>query len=58
MGDELWSRLKSIEEDSLFVSKVSQLFPNYKLVANERCGTWYIPPQNVIHSLLIIHSFI
>ncbi|KAL8941017.1 MAG: hypothetical protein Q9216_002497 [Gyalolechia sp. 2 TL-2023] len=38
------NRLASIDCDSVFVQKVAH---HYKLplVANERCGTWYIPPE-------------
>ncbi|KAI4252935.1 MAG: hypothetical protein L6R42_007771 [Xanthoria sp. 1 TBL-2021] len=38
------NRLSSIHHDSLFVQQVAD---HYKLplIANERCGSWYIPPQ-------------
>ncbi|KAL8936340.1 MAG: hypothetical protein Q9211_004237 [Gyalolechia sp. 1 TL-2023] len=38
------NRLASIDCDSIFVQKIAH---HYKLplVANERCGTWYIPPE-------------
>lgn len=38
------NRLASIDCDSVFVRKIAH---HYKLplIANERCGTWYIPPE-------------
>ncbi|KAG2175394.1 hypothetical protein INT43_001041 [Umbelopsis isabellina] len=41
----IYNRLKSIEEDARFVTEISTLFPQYAIVANERCGSWYIEPQ-------------
>ena len=38
------NRLRSILEDSQFVQKVACRY-NLPLVANERCGSWYIPPS-------------
>ncbi|KAH6652156.1 initiator tRNA phosphoribosyl transferase [Truncatella angustata] len=38
------NRLKSIKEDSAFVVEV-QLAYGRPLIANERCGSWYIPPR-------------
>ena len=47
------NRLKSIHADASFVAQVASAFPsppkkgkrrNRPLVANERCGSWYIPP--------------
>ncbi|KAF7732014.1 hypothetical protein EC973_007119 [Apophysomyces ossiformis] len=40
----IYNRLKSIEEDAEFVNEVSAVFPKFALVANERCGSWYIDP--------------
>ena len=37
------NRLSSILHDSVFAQHVSSDF-ELPLVANERCGTWYIPP--------------
>lgn len=39
------NRLSSIHHDSFFVQHLAE---HYKLplVANERCGSWYIPPNN------------
>ncbi|EHK26097.1 uncharacterized protein TRIVIDRAFT_134900, partial [Trichoderma virens Gv29-8] len=45
------NRLKSIHSDAAFVAQVASSFPTYPpshsepLVANERCGSWYIPPD-------------
>ncbi|KAI9247487.1 tRNA A64-2'-O-ribosylphosphate transferase [Phascolomyces articulosus] len=38
------NRLRSIQEDADFVKEISSLFPKLPLVANERCGSWYIDP--------------
>ncbi|KAF2012673.1 hypothetical protein BU24DRAFT_425308, partial [Aaosphaeria arxii CBS 175.79] len=38
------NRLTSIISDSLFVQSVSRIYA-LPLVANERCGSWYIPPS-------------
>jgi tRNA A64-2'-O-ribosylphosphate transferase len=38
------NRLSSITSDSSFVISVSEAY-NLPLVANERCGSWYIPPE-------------
>lgn len=37
------NRLRSIEEDAAFAQKVRDAF-NKPLIANERCGSWYIDP--------------
>jgi tRNA A64-2'-O-ribosylphosphate transferase len=37
------NRLRSIKQDSLFVTSLASLY-GLPLVANERCGSWYIPP--------------
>ncbi|SLM39509.1 Initiator tRNA phosphoribosyl transferase [Lasallia pustulata] len=37
------NRLASIHQDSLFVQRVADAF-HLPLIANERCGSWYIPP--------------
>jgi tRNA A64-2'-O-ribosylphosphate transferase len=36
------NRLRSIQHDSIFISQVSEAY-QLPLVANERCGNWYIP---------------
>lgn len=36
------NRLRSIEEDSNYVCSVAEAY-GLPLVANERCGSWYIP---------------
>jgi len=38
------NRLRSIVDDSEFVISVSEAY-GLPLVANERCGSWYIPPD-------------
>lgn len=38
------NRLRSIKEDSEFVIKVADAY-ELPLIANERCGSWYIPPE-------------
>ena len=38
------NRLHSILTDSLFVQHVALQFSPYPLLANERCGSWYVPP--------------
>ncbi|KAI9490517.1 tRNA A64-2'-O-ribosylphosphate transferase [Zychaea mexicana] len=38
------NRLRSIQEDADFVKEIACLFPKLPLVANERCGSWYIDP--------------
>lgn len=38
------NRLTSIRTDSEFVSEVSLAYGTRPLVANERCGSWYVPP--------------
>lgn len=38
------NRLQSIHQDSLFVQSISTQY-GLPLVANERCGSWYIPPE-------------
>ncbi|KAF3901768.1 hypothetical protein AA313_de0203362 [Arthrobotrys entomopaga] len=38
------NRLHSINEDSNFVQSVAEEL-NLPLVANERCGSWYVPPE-------------
>ena len=43
------NRLNSVHQESLFVQQVAE---NYALplVANERCGSWYIPLENKVGS--------
>ncbi|KAH9904873.1 initiator tRNA phosphoribosyl transferase [Xylariomycetidae sp. FL2044] len=38
------NRLRSIREDAHFVAEVADAFAR-PLIANERCGSWYIPPD-------------
>ena len=37
------NRLRSVSEDSTFVCAVADAY-GLPLIANERCGSWYIPP--------------
>lgn len=39
----LQNRLRSIEQDADFAASVAEAY-NLPLIANERCGSWYIPP--------------
>lgn len=40
------NRLKSIQQDAGFVEEVADTFGGGRpLVANERCGSWYIRPE-------------
>jgi len=38
------NRLRSIKEDAAFVEEVVEVFNGRPLIANERCGSWYIDP--------------
>lgn len=40
------NRLRSIRADAAFVASAASAFGNRPLVANERCGSWYVPPQH------------
>ncbi|KAK9477753.1 tRNA A64-2'-O-ribosylphosphate transferase [Lipomyces japonicus] len=44
------NRLKSIAQDSAFVCDVADSY-GLPLVANERCGRWYIPPERIDESV-------
>ena len=37
------NRLHSIHADATFVASVAKAFHPLPLIANERCGSWYIP---------------
>ncbi|KAK7398988.1 hypothetical protein VNO78_10163 [Psophocarpus tetragonolobus] len=39
--NSLYNALRSIYEDSIFVSEISELWPEVPLVGNLRCGLWY-----------------
>ncbi|GBF62348.1 hypothetical protein TMEN_4886 [Trichophyton mentagrophytes] len=43
------NRLRSMETDSIFVQEISDYY-GLPLVANERCGSWYIPPDKKVGS--------
>lgn len=38
------NRLRSIDTDSVFVNLVAAAY-GLPLLANERCGSWYVPPE-------------
>ncbi|KAI7904851.1 tRNA A64-2'-O-ribosylphosphate transferase [Cokeromyces recurvatus] len=38
----IYNRLRSIVDDASFVMEITDLLPNLALIANERCGSWYI----------------
>ncbi|KAJ2307688.1 tRNA A64-2'-O-ribosylphosphate transferase [Coemansia sp. RSA 2705] len=40
-----YNRLRSIDADAQFVTDVSQMFPGFPVIGNERCGVWYVDPQ-------------
>ncbi|KAF7544028.1 hypothetical protein G7Z17_g10273 [Cylindrodendrum hubeiense] len=40
------NRLTSIRDDAAFVARVATAYGPRPLVANERCGSWYIPPAD------------
>lgn len=42
---DAFNRLRSIHEDSQFVLEVASRYPEYPLVANQRCGAWYADPS-------------
>jgi len=37
----LYNALRSIYQDSLFVTEIAHLWPRLPLLANLRCGLWY-----------------
>ncbi|CAG8457932.1 84_t:CDS:10 [Ambispora gerdemannii] len=39
--------LSSIDEDAKFVNKVASMIPYLPIIANERCGTWYIDSKRI-----------
>ncbi|KAG9307815.1 hypothetical protein G9A89_023380 [Geosiphon pyriformis] len=53
---KLYNRLKSIDEDSRFVSEIASLLPNFPAVANERCGTWYVVPDRLFPQTVYFKS--
>lgn len=40
-----YNRLHSIAHDAEFVDTVKLAFPSFPVVANQRCGAWYLPRQ-------------
>ena len=43
------NRLRSIQQDATFVRQVAEAY-KLPLVANERCGSWYIAPSHKVQS--------
>ncbi|KIY69804.1 initiator tRNA phosphoribosyl transferase [Cylindrobasidium torrendii FP15055 ss-10] len=43
---DIYNRLHSINEDVLFVDTVAKNYATLPLVANLRCGAWYVNPEN------------
>ncbi|ORX82041.1 initiator tRNA phosphoribosyl transferase [Basidiobolus meristosporus CBS 931.73] len=52
----VYNRLKSVLTDAEFVEKVAEAFPKLPLVANERCGTWYVRPQKLYYQTVYFKS--
>ncbi|KAF8318396.1 initiator tRNA phosphoribosyl transferase [Clavulina sp. PMI_390] len=40
------NRLHSIDEDARFVKLVSEAYPKLPVIANQRCGAWYVDPDD------------
>lgn len=40
------NHLSSIAADAAFVQHVAALYSPRPLIANERCGGWYVPPED------------
>ncbi|KAG7834014.1 hypothetical protein KL942_002898 [Ogataea angusta] len=43
------NRIQSILYDSQFVIKVANVY-RFPVVANERCGSWYVPPEKLVET--------
>lgn len=41
LQNSIFNSLRSIYEDSIFVSEISNIYPQLPLIANLRCGLWY-----------------
>ncbi|KAI8051944.1 tRNA A64-2'-O-ribosylphosphate transferase [Syncephalis plumigaleata] len=41
----IYHRLHSINYDIKFITELVELFPTLPVIANERCGSWYVPPH-------------
>jgi tRNA A64-2'-O-ribosylphosphate transferase len=41
----LYNCVCSIVDDAVFVEELSELWPGVPLIANLRCGAWYVPPH-------------
>ncbi|KAH1135832.1 hypothetical protein GLYMA_05G227000v4 [Glycine max] len=53
--NSLYNALRSIYQDSIFVSEISLLWPQLPLLANLRCGLWYSRPA-AFHSTCYFKS--
>ncbi|KAF9029346.1 initiator tRNA phosphoribosyl transferase [Hymenopellis radicata] len=42
---DIYNRLHSIEEDTIFVETVAKSYPDLPLLPNLRCGAWYTNPD-------------
>ncbi|KAK9720284.1 tRNA A64-2'-O-ribosylphosphate transferase, variant 2 [Basidiobolus ranarum] len=52
----VYNRLRSIEVDADFVDNVAEIFPKLPLIANERCGTWYVRPKKLFYQTVYFKS--
>ncbi|KAH9815190.1 tRNA A64-2'-O-ribosylphosphate transferase [Melampsora americana] len=43
---DIYNRIHSIAEDSEFVLSIAKKFPQFPVIANQRCGAWYVNPAN------------
>ncbi|KAF9029360.1 initiator tRNA phosphoribosyl transferase [Hymenopellis radicata] len=44
-ASDIYNRLHSIEEDTIFVETVAKSYPDLPLLPNLRCGAWYTNPD-------------
>ncbi|EGF97856.1 uncharacterized protein MELLADRAFT_84197 [Melampsora larici-populina 98AG31] len=43
---DIYNRIHSVAEDCEFVVSVAKKFPQFPIIANQRCGAWYVDPAN------------
>lgn len=48
---DIYNRLHSIDEDSIFVNQIHQAYPSIPLLPNLRCGAWYTDPAIVCNPI-------
>ncbi|KAG8899228.1 hypothetical protein FRC00_001741 [Tulasnella sp. 408] len=41
----LYNRLRSILDDSAFVNRIRERYPELPMAPNLRCGAWYVDPS-------------